>query len=80
MTIFHKSIGKEYKILENGLKKFTTTFISHNPPRNKRKEGNNGKKGTKIKIRKKKIVVCVVEKKKNSKTQFKAKIEIPFLC
>jgi len=44
MTIFHKSIGKEYKILENGLKKFTTTFISHNPPRNKRKEGNNGAK------------------------------------
>lgn len=64
MTIFHKSIGKEYKILENGLKKFTTTFISHNPPRNKRKEGNNGKKGTKIKIRKKKKSLCVLLKRR----------------
>jgi len=62
MTIFHKSIGKEYKILENGLKKFTTTFISHNPPRNKRKEGNNGEKGTKI--RKKKKSLCVLLKRR----------------
>jgi len=58
MTIFHKSIGKEYKILENGLKKFTTTFISHNPPRNKRKEGNNGEKGTKIRMKKNRCVCC----------------------
>jgi hypothetical protein len=47
MTIFHKSIGKEYKILENGLKNSQLLLFPITLLEIKEKRGTMGKKGQK---------------------------------
>lgn len=76
MTIFHKSSGKEYKILENGLKDFTTTLISHEPSRNK-KRGIMGKRNKNKKQKEKKSLCVLLKRRKILKHNSKQKQRFP---